>query len=840
MKPVHDAHGEKTLSTGQPQQTVVDVVVDLPAALQEVFTYLLPRALEGQVQVGSCVLVPFSGREALGYVARRYAIDAGEASRLKAVVDVVQGSVPLDENRLALAEWLAHEYRCGLSAAIRLLAPTEMVAHVQRVLRLTPQVHQQELWELSPNAPERRLLELLQQAGGQMPEATAKARLGANLFNTAAYRLKRRGLVETKNVLEAASGKVRTLLHVRLNVSPEQAQQMADACASRAPAQAALLRALAVTEEEMLPMAELLRQVGVSASALKSLQARGVVDIVDVPVYRSPLRQVPRSSAGTDLRMTPDQQRCLQEIGQALESGEHRSFLLFGVTGSGKTEVYLRSVATALSRGRSALILVPEIALAAQVVEAVKARFGNLVAVLHSGLSAGERFDEWRRAREQRARVVVGARSAVFAPLENLGLIVIDEEHEGAYKQQEHTPRYHARTVAIQRAVRERAVLLMGSATPSIETFYHAQQGVHRLLHLPTRVEGRPLPQVHLVDMREAVRAQGGVFSQQMAEAIAERLRRREQVILFLNRRAYASFVLCRKCGTVVRCPRCAVSLSYHKVDNSLRCHHCDHRQGALYRCPSCGAPQIYPFGLGTQRVEEEVQRLFPEARLLRMDRDTTSRKGAHHVLLARFRAQEADVLIGTQMVAKGLDFPNVTLVGVVSADTALHMPDFRASERAFQLLTQVAGRAGRAEQPGEVVVQTFNPEHEAIQCASTHDYLQFYEREIAYREELRYPPFSRLANLLATHPDEVKAEQACRQAAQCLQQAIHSSGIDAEVLGPVQAPIARLRGLWRWHCMVKCAQPEALPDLLREALDGFRAPEGGSLQVDIDPYSVL
>lgn len=828
------------MNAGELGQLVVDVVVDLPASLQEMFTYLLPRTLEAQVQVGSCVLVPFSGQEVLGYVVRRYLAAAREAKRLKPVSDVVEGALPIDEGRLALAEWLAREYQCGLSAAVRLLAPTEMVAHVQRVLRLTPLVHQQELWELPPNAPERRLLELLQEAGGQMPEASAKARLGATLFNTALYRLKRRGLVEGKNVLESASARVRTLKHVRLNVSPEQAQSLADACAPRAPAQAALLRALAVAEEEMLPMAELLHQVAVSASALKSLQARGVVDIVDAPVYRSPFGRSGKPVVDVDLQVTSDQERCLHAIGEAIEAHEHRSFLLFGVTGSGKTEVYLRAVAMTLSRGRSALILVPEIALAAQVVEAVRSRFGNLVAVLHSALSAGERFDEWRRAREQRARVVVGARSAVFAPLDNLGLIVIDEEHEGAYKQQEHAPRYHARAVALQRSSREGAVLLMGSATPSVETFYGAKQGQHTLLHLPTRVEGRPLPTVQIVDMREAPRAQGGVFSQQMAEAIAERLKRGEQVILFLNRRAYASFVMCRKCGYVVKCLRCEVSLSYHKVDGSLRCHHCDYRQSMPVRCPSCGATQIFPFGLGTQRVEEEVQRLFPEARLLRMDRDTTSRKGAHHVLLARFRAHEADVLIGTQMVAKGLDFPKVTLVGVISADTALHIPDFRAGERAFQLLTQVAGRAGRAHQPGEVVVQTFNPEHEAIQTASTHDYLQFYEREIVHREELRYPPFSRLANVLATHPDEPKAEEICRQAAERIRREIESAGVDAEVLGPVQAPIARLRGLWRWHCLVKCYQQEALPDLLRGALSGFHPPQGGTLQVDVDPYSVL
>jgi primosomal protein N' (replication factor Y) len=822
------------------QQLVVDVVVDVPAALQEVFTYLLPRALEPKVQVGSCVLVPFGGQEVLGYVARRTLMEPREAGKLKQVIDVVEGSLPLDENRLALAEWLAQEYRCGLAAAVRLLAPTEMVAKVQRVLCLTPQVQQQELWELSPNAPERRLLELLQSAGGQLPEATAKAQLGATLFNTAIYRLKRRGLVEQKNVLEAATARARVLRHVRLNISPEQAENLAEACAPRAPAQAALLRALAVAQEEMLPMAELLRQVGVSASALKSLQMRGVVDFADVPVYRSPLGKISPSGTDAPLQVTPDQERCLSAIGQAIESGEHRSFLLFGVTGSGKTEVYLRAVSQALSRGRSALILVPEIALAAQVVEAVKARFGNLVAVLHSALSAGERFDEWRRAREQRARVVVGARSAVFAPLDNLGLIVIDEEHEGAYKQQEHVPRYHARTVALERARRERAVLLMGSATPSVEMFYEAQQGIHTLLHLPTRVEGRPLPAVHVVDMRDSPRARGGVFSQQMAEAIAERLRRGEQVILFLNRRAYASFVMCRKCGYVVKCLRCEVSLSYHKVDHSLRCHHCDYRRSVPEKCPSCGAVQIYPFGLGTQRVEEEMQHLFPEARLLRMDRDTTTRKGAHHVLLARFRAHEADVLIGTQMVAKGLDFPKVTLVGVVSADTALHIPDFRAGERAFQLLTQVAGRAGRAHQPGEVIVQTFNPEHEAVQTAATHDYLQFYEREIAHREEMRYPPFSRLANILATHPEEAKAEEMSRRAAGRLREVIQSEHIDAEVLGPVQAPIARLRGLWRWHCLVKCYQPKALPDLLHRALAGMSSPQGGAPQVDIDPYSVL
>lgn len=827
------------MQTGALSIPVVDVVIDIPAALQEVFTYLLPSSLSERVQEGSCVVVPFGSQEVLGYVVRRYTIEGRKPLALKAVADVVEGSLPLDEGRMRLAEWLAQEYACGLAAAVRLLAPTEMVARVQRVLRLTPYAAQQQLWEWEHESAERRLVELLQQHGGQMLETVAKAQLGTNLFQKALYRLKRRGIVEQKRVVEAASVRPRLLKHVGLAIDVEQALALARSLEGRAPAQASLLRALAVAESEMLPMAELLRQVGVSNSALQGLQSKGVVYTREAAVERSP--SVPVAPAGeTDIRLTAEQECCLRRIVEAVDSGNSSSFLLFGVTGSGKTEVYLRAVSHVLQRGRSALVLVPEIALAAQVVEAVRGRFGKVVAVFHSALSAGERFDEWRRAREHRARVVVGARSAVFAPVEQLGLIVLDEEHEAAYKQQEHTPRYHARRVALERAQREGAVLLMGSATPAVETFYEASQGKHELLRLTSRVEGRSMPAVHLVDLRSAARVGQGLFSQQMVEAIGERLTRGEQIILFLNRRAYGSFVLCRRCGHVVKCYRCEISLAYHKVDHSLRCHHCDYRRAMPPRCPSCGAESLYPFGLGTQRVEEELRRLFPQARLLRMDRDTTTRKGAHHVLLARFRAHEADILIGTQMVAKGLNFPKVTLVGVVSADTALHLPDFRAGERAFQLLTQVAGRSGRGERAGEVVIQTFNPEHEAVRAACAQDYLLFYEREIAHRAELRYPPFSRLANVLVVHPDPLVAEQTCRSAAQRLNEVIRSEGVYAEVLGPVQAPIARLRGMWRWHALVKCYQPEVLPELIQSALKRGSSPSGGALHIDIDPYSLM
>jgi primosomal protein N' (replication factor Y) len=551
------------------------------------------------------------------------------------------------------------------------------------------------------------------------------------------------------------------------------------------------------------------------------------------------------------------------------------AFLLHGVTGSGKTEVYLQAIAHALEKGFGAIVLVPEISLTPQTVERFKARFCHgphrtLVAVLHSHLSAGERHDEWHKIREGRARIVIGARSAIFAPVEPLGLIIVDEEHEHTYKQEE-APRYHARDVAVVRGQMERAVVVLGSATPSLESYYNCRRGKYTLLELPERADDRKMPRVRVVDMRQTLR--GGrtppVFSPQLREAILQRLERGEQTILFLNRRGYATALQCPRCGFVAECPNCSVALTFHRTDQKLRCHICGHEAPAPAVCPNekCRDAAIRYAGLGTQRVEEALARLFPRARIRRMDSDVMKRKDDYRRVLGEFRAGKIDILVGTQMIAKGLHFPNVTLVGIIHADLALHQPDFRAGERTFQLITQVAGRAGRGDIEGEVFVQAFTPFHPAIQYARRHDFAGFYEQEIEYRQQLKYPPISRVAllTLRGRNEDKVRfAAQHLRRELDVLspeggtaaRPAAASAGgelpldvpdsnaatpriRDLIVAGPAPAPLVRAEGFYRYQIMLRTRHMSRLSRWLGERVAEFPLPEGVTLTVDVDPVSL-
>ncbi|MEN3001733.1 MAG: primosomal protein N', partial [Armatimonadota bacterium] len=532
---------------------------------------------------------------------------------------------------------------------------------------------------------------------------------------------------------------------------------------------------------------------------------------------------------------TQAQQAAIRALHQAIEAGRYHAFLLYGVTGSGKTEVYLQAAAAALRAGRTVLFLVPEIALTAQLTAAFRERFGSAVAVLHSQLNPSERYAHWLRVRAGQTPIVVGARSAIFAPLRALGLIVLDEEHEPAYKQGQ-TPYYHARQLAEVRAREERAVLVLGSATPALETFYRAQQGELQLLRLPERIGGTPLPEVELIDMRTQPRL---ALSPLLLEAIRETTARGQQVILFLNRRGFAPMLLCRECGHVPMCEQCAVSLTYHVAgERVLRCHHCNARVAAPSLCPNCRGTQIAPYGIGTQRVEMTLKRLLPNLRVARLDRDVLNRRDLYLQLLQAFRAGELDVLIGTQMVARGLDFPRVMLVGVLNADTALHLPDFRAAERTFQLLMQVAGRAGRREQQGRTLIQTFNPDHHAIQFAAQHDYEGFYQHELEARREPLYPPFCRLVNLVARDANPERAFRVLR----CMADALESIRDDTllQVLGPAPTPLERVEGQYRYHLLLKFA-PESEPaPLLHEALTALEPRNRATLQIDIDPISLM
>ena len=603
-----------------------------------------------------------------------------------------------------------------------------------------------------------------------------------------------------------------------------------------------------------IPLQQLLDAAETTPSTVRRLEERGLVTIGAEISERDPYASeviIPTQS----LIVNSEQGCALGRILAAMDdehsavpgAGARSSFLLHGVTGSGKTEIYLQAIAHALQRGQGAIVLVPEISLTPQTVERFKARFSSgplqtLVAVLHSHLSTGERHDEWHKIRQGRARIVIGARSAVFAPVEPLGLIVVDEEHEHSYKQEE-APRYHARDVAVMRAQLEGAVVVLGSATPSLESFYNAQKGKYTLLELPMRADDKKMPLVRVVDMRSEARAGKGIpiFSRILKEAITSRLEKKEQVMLFLNRRGYASSLQCPLCGYVAGCPNCSISLTYHRPLEKLCCHICGHIQEAPKVCPepACRNPAIRYAGLGTQKVEDTLIKLFPHARIQRMDSDSLKRKGDMRRILAQFRVGKIDVLIGTQMIAKGLHFPNVTLVGIIYADLSLHMPDFRASERTFQLLTQVSGRAGRGDVEGEVIVQAFTPFHPAIQFARRHDFAGFYDEEIGFREQLKYPPLTRAAMLTLRSRNEDKA----KLSAEYLKREVDKSltGIsDLIVAGPAPSPLLKAETFYRYQLMLRTRHMSKLSLALAQMLQHLKFADDVTLTVDIDPVDLM
>ena len=658
------------------------------------------------------------------------------------------------------------------------------------------------------------LLELAHWMAGSYLCATAEA---LNLLITP--RLKVKGVREERRFYPASGG--------------EGLEEALQDC--RSPKQKDVLKQ--ALERPGLTRRELALAAGVSSSVVDAALKKGLLTVSAVAVRRRP--DGPEPVAG-DFTLTTGQEAALGPIEAALSAGDFKTFLLHGVTGSGKTEVYLRSISRALAMGRGAVTLVPEIALTPQMVARFRGRFGDQVAVLHSGLSDGERYDEWRRVLEGAAAVVLGTRSAVFAPLPRPGLFIIDEEHEPSYKQEDHL-RYHAREVAIRRAQKSGAVVVLGSATPSLESYVRTQgNGPYDLLRMANRVDLRPLPAVQVVDMRAELKAGNrGLFSRALLAAVNERVVRREQVILFLNRRGFANFVNCRECGLVLKCRNCDISLTYHR-DGLLRCHYCGYTAVLPEVCPSCGSRTIRHFGAGTQKVEEVVRRTFPEARVLRMDGDTTARRGSHAELLGCFQGGDADILIGTQMIAKGLDLPGVTLVGVVNADTSLFMPDFRAAERTFQLLTQVAGRAGRGELPGHVIVQTFTPDHYSVVAAAAQDYQDFIRSELPVRRALGYPPFNYLARLLFTHEDEEMVKQGALFARGILDQ--KAAGEDVQILGPAPAPLSRIKNRYRWQVILKGPAIGPLRTVVREGMDELdkKAPAGyPAVNVDLNPQGM-
>jgi len=803
------------------------------------------------------VLVPFQGGERIGWV-----VGAGEPGAirgLKSVLSVLEERPSVTPDVLELCRWAADYYVAPLGIAIRAALPA-VLSDVSR-----------DYVELVRHAPaelryrERRLVEHLGGREGPQRVRSVRDALSMGSIWPEIRSLQASGVVEHRTV-PPAEPRVRTRKVVRL------ARELGDL----AEREAAFGRARRQREAyELLEAsggaAELahLAGEGFSAAVVKGLQEKRLVSVDDEEELRDPFASLPTRPTEA-LVPTAHQRAALDRLIGALD-GPTAPFLLQGITGSGKTLVYIEVLRAALARGRTAIVLVPEIALTPQTASRFRAHFGDQVAVLHSGLSDGERYDAWRTLRSGERRVAVGARSALFAPLRDVGVVVVDEEHEGTYKQSD-APRYHARDLAIMRAQAAGAVCVLGSATPSLESWHNARSGKFIHLSLPERVGVARLPIVRVVDLRtggrapganvsgraagvgaspegsspsEGGRSGGAILGAELRDAIAARLRRGEQVILLHNRRGFSSFVQCRECGDVEQCRDCSVSLTYHRVTQRLLCHHCRYEEPAPTRCGRCGSSDLSFRGLGTEQVERTTAELFPEARIARMDVDTTSGKWAHQRILDRVERGEIDILLGTQMIAKGLDFPRVTLVGVVNADVGIHLPDFRASERTFQLLSQVAGRAGRGSLGGEVIIQTSLPDHYAVRAAVAHDYDAFAERELAERERPAYPPWVRLVNVVVSSPVQGLALEAAEAGARWLRRTWterkSSAPADVELVGPAPAPIEKLHGRWRWHFLLRSRSPRALGAAARALAEGFRLPAGDvRLALDRDPVALL
>ena len=820
--------------------------VALPLPVPRTFTYAAPDARDpdaGLPPPGTRVLVPFRRGERIGWVVGP---GSGEGlSSIRSVLDVLEDEPSVTPELLELARWMAGYYLAPLGMVLRGALPSLLSDSSRDYLTL---VHG---GDGTGTPREEKLLGALAGAGGPRRVRGLRNELGMGSIWPEIRRLVARGLIRHETVPpREPSVKTRRMIRVVawLSSLPER-----DEILGRAPRQREAYELLEAGGGSM-ELAHLLERGGFSRSVVAGLEEKGVVEAVDEEVVRDPFRDE-EAPAPRPLVPTPRQREVLGELISALDEDRPLPALLHGVTGSGKTLVYIELLKeVVLKRGRGAIVLVPEIALTPQTVSRFRAHFGDDVAVLHSALSDGERFDAWRQLRRGEKRVVVGARSAIFAPVEDLGAVVVDEEHDGSYKQSE-GPRYHARDVAVVRAARAGALCVLGSATPSLESWANAGKGKFRLLSLPERVGGGILPPVEVVDLREVWKASRskeagsprapdparGILSPRLVGAMKARLEKGEQVILLLNRRGYSNFVQCRECGDVWECPDCSVSLTYHRVTGRLLCHYCRHQEDPPRRCLRCGSEELGFRGLGTEQVERVVAESLPGARIARMDVDTTSGKWSHHEILGRFGRGEVDILLGTQMIAKGLDFPRVTLVGVVNADVGIHLPDFRASERTFQLLSQVAGRTGRGALGGEVLVQTALPEHYTVRAALTHDYHAFARRELKERMSPVYPPHTRLANVVVSSPVEEEAAGEAERGAGWIRRLLARRGPGVEVVGPAPSPIEKLHGRWRWHFLLRSPSPGALGEVLKAFQEGFRA-RGADVRVvlDRDPVALL
>lgn len=804
-------------------------------ATDSIYDYLIPANIN--ITIGMRVIVPFGrGNKPMeAYVVGLS--DTSEFGNHKSIIKAIDEFNYFDEKGVELVEFMHHRYFCRYSEAIKCLLPPNVNTKFKSVFYLAEHENQNAYEIISHSVVYDLIVSILKENGSMSFEEITAQIKGKNIKNALAE-LKKLGIIK-ETALDSQSIKDTEKTVVRIAYDKEELYTIADRIRKRAPKQAAVLET--VCDNEGIYLSELLEICDTSHSTVNTLVSKGCI-YFDKEIVRTNIIDYDEYNDGKDIVLTGEQQLVINEISSNIDNCIYSTYLLHGVTGSGKTEVYLNLVEKCIANGRNAIFLVPEISLTPQMIRQVVTRFGENVAVLHSSLTVRERYDQWKKIKCGEVNVVVGARSAVFAPFDNIGLIIVDEEHENSYKS-ELSPKYSTVEIARFRSKQNDAALLLASATPSIETYHLAKSGKFRLLELKNRINNAQLPEIEIVDMRQELKSGNtSILSNSLKEAIAYNLKHGLKTILFLNRRGYSGFIQCRSCGHVIECPNCNISMTYHRHSSSLVCHYCDYKSSLFYKCPKCGSDHIKFSGDGTQKVEDEISHIFPKAKILRMDADTTSSRNAHEKILNEFSKDESDILVGTQMITKGLDFEKVTLVGVLAADMSLNIDDFRSDEKTFDLITQVCGRAGRGKYSGKAIIQTYDPDNETIQFSKAQDYQRFFEREIEVRKLLTYPPFCEIINFVFSSENEMAALNSAVRFHSMLREKLSDTDSLKYVIAykVMPAPIHKINGSYRYRFIMKLTYSKAIYDAVHEVADEYRKIKNtAGLVIDANPYNM-
>jgi len=799
----------------------------IPGPPHQKFTYLIPSKIRDEIECGHRVVVPFGKRTATGFVTSFS--DKTSIKDLKEIKEIADPWPLLTEELLTLTRWISDYYIAGWGETIKSALPPGLTAKSKLLVEVLNSDEPDNLTDL-----QRKLIDIIKNKDSISVNFLIN-KFRSESVRRALTRLERAGVIGFKYSFEKDSISVKTKkkIFIKDTISNEEIKKLQ----KRSPAQAGII-------ELLMKKKSLWRhEIDTSMSVLNKLKEKNLIEIKDVEVYRESFDEL-HPPPVKEIVLTQEQKSAVEKITAAINRKEFKTFLIHGITGSGKTQVYIEGIKHALSMGKTALVLIPEISLTPQAVMRYRFFFGNKIAVLHSRMAQGERYDAWRRIKKGEFTIAIGPRSAVFAPLENLGLIIVDEEHDSSFKQKDPAPRYHGRDAAVMRGKLNNAVVLLGSATPSLESYFNAINKKYEIVSITERIDKTPLPSVVLIDQKEFIRQkETRIISPILREKIENRLNNKEQVILLQNRRGYAPFLMCKVCGYIEECKNCDITLTFHRSTKTLECHYCGYKQRAPDVCPKCQNPSMSYIGAGTEQVEEELQRIFPDARILRMDFDTTRTKGAHTRIIRDFSEHRGDILLGTQMVAKGHDFSGVSLVGVISADTGLYFPDFRAGEKTFQLLTQAAGRAGRRATRGEVIIQTMSPDHPVLSFVLTHNYKNFFEWESRNRKELNYPPWGKIITIHFKSSKKEKAEKAAEYFRKVL-----DNNIGITILGPAPSPLSRIKNLYRYQIIVKSSRisdkgGRKLHSIVRTALKAYytnRNYYNVHIAVNVDPMDML